>query len=213
MAKMGLTYRCVFPTPTKENFTVIHLVDDDVAVTDACRFLLESIDCAVTCWNNSDAFLREANLYEPGVVLLDMRMPGKDGHEVYSELRRLQSTLAVIFLTGHGDIQMAVEKMKQGAVDFLEKPVSAPSLFASLNKANTLSAAAFHRYVIQQRYNSLTPKEQAIALRVIQGDMNKTIAQQLNIAIRTVEVHRARVMEKLGARSLAELVTTLQELK
>ncbi|MDR3103748.1 MAG: response regulator [Yokenella regensburgei] len=210
---MGLTYRCVFPTPTKENFTVIHLVDDDVAVTDACRFLLESIDCAVTCWNNSDAFLREANLYEPGVVLLDMRMPGKDGHEVYSELRRLQSTLAVIFLTGHGDIQMAVEQMKQGAVDFLEKPVSAPSLFASLNKANTLSAAAFHRYVIQQRYNSLTPKEQAIALRVIQGDMNKTIAQQLNIAIRTVEVHRARVMEKLGARSLAELVTTLQELK
>jgi two-component system response regulator TtrR len=213
MAKMGLTYRCVFPTPTKENFTVIHLVDDDVAVTDACRFLLESIDCAVTCWNNSDAFLREANLYEPGVVLLDMRMPGKDGHEVYSELRRLQSTLAVIFLTGHGDIQMAVEQMKQGAVDFLEKPVSAPSLFASLNKANALSAAAFHRYVIQQRYNSLTPKEQAIALRVIQGDMNKTIAQQLNIAIRTVEVHRARVMEKLGARSLAELVTTLQELK
>ncbi|QGN38117.1 tetrathionate respiration response regulator TtrR [Klebsiella oxytoca] len=189
---------------------IIHLLDDDLQVTRACAFLLESLGYEVMCWAEGETFLAQANLYQAGVVLLDMRMPGLDGRGVHEALRQSGSTLAVVFLTGHGDVPMAVEQMKQGAVDFLQKPVSAEPLQAALERALELSLEAVSRQKILECYQQLTPKERELALLVVQGLMNREIAQVMNIAVRTVEVHRARVMEKMHAGSLAELVWILQ---
>lgn len=103
---------------------IIHLLDDDIAVTQACAFLLESLGYEVSCWEQGEKFLAEANLHQVGVLLLDMRMPVLDGHAVHEIMRQKASTLAVVFLTGHGDVPMAVEQMKRGAVDFAKTGVS-----------------------------------------------------------------------------------------
>ncbi|EJD6544101.1 two-component system response regulator TtrR [Klebsiella pneumoniae] len=190
---------------------IIHLLDDDLRVTRACAFLLESLGYEVMCWAEGEMFLAQANLYQAGVVLLDMRMPGLDGRGVHEALRQSGSTLGVVFLTGHGDVPMAVEQMKQGAVDFLQKPVSVEPLQAALERALELSMEAVSRKRILGNYQQLTPKERELALLVVQGLMNREIAQVMNIAVRTVEVHRARVMEKMHAGSLAELVWILQQ--
>ena len=192
---------------------IIHLLDDDLRVTRACAFLLESLGYEVMCWAEGEMFLAQANLYQAGVVLLDMRMPGLDGRGVHEALRQSGSTLGVVFLTGHGDVPMAVEQMKQGAVDFLQKPVSVEPLQAALERALELSMEAVSRQRILGNYQQLTPKERELALLVVQGLMNREIAQVMNIAVRTVEVHRARVMEKMHAGSLAELVWILQQQK
>lgn len=190
---------------------IIHLLDDDLRVTRACAILLESLGYEVMCWAEGEMFLAQANLYQAGVVLLDMRMPGLDGRGVHEALRQSGSTLGVVFLTGHGDVPMAVEQMKQGAVDFLQKPVSVEPLQAALERALELSMEAVSRQRILGNYQQLTPKERELALLVVQGLMNREIAQVMNIAVRTVEVHRARVMEKMHAGSLAELVWILQQ--
>ena len=190
---------------------IIHLLDDDLRVTRACAFLPESLGYEVMCWAEGEMFLAQANLYQAGVVLLDMRMPGLDGRGVHEALRQSGSTLGVVFLTGHGDVPMAVEQMKQGAVDFLQKPVSVEPLQAALERALELSMEAVSRQRILGNYQQLTPKERELALLVVQGLMNREIAQVMNIAVRTVEVHRARVMEKMHAGSLAELVWILQQ--
>lgn len=192
--------------------SLIHLVDDDVAVTDACQFLLTSLGHTVRCWNDSGDFLAQAELFQTGVVLLDMRMPKLDGHQLYGELRRGGSTLAVVFLSGHGDLPMAVEQMKYGAVDFLQKPIAAGPLIAALERAQKVSAEAWQRHETLGRYRTLTPKERDLAHLVVRGMMNREMAAQLNIALRTVEVHRAKVMEKMQATSLAELVIKLRAL-
>ncbi|MBK3099625.1 response regulator transcription factor [Klebsiella pneumoniae] len=189
----------------------ISYLDDDLRVTRACAFLLESLGYEVMCWAEGEMFLAQANLYQAGVVLLDMRMPGLDGRGVHEALRKSGSTLGVVFLTGHGDVPMAVEQMKQGAVDFLQKPVSVEPLQAALERALELSMEAVSRQRILGNYQQLTPKERELALLVVQGLMNREIAQVMNIAVRTVEVHRARVMEKMHAGSLAELVWILQQ--
>lgn len=192
--------------------SLIHLVDDDAAVTDACHFLLTCLGHDVQCWNDSAGFLAQADLFQTGIVLLDMRMPILDGHQAYAELRRRSSTLAVVFLSGHGDVPMAVEQMKYGAVDFLQKPIAAEPLIAALERAQQVSAKAQQRHETCGRYHTLTPKERDIAQLVVRGMMNREMAERLNIALRTVEVHRAKVMEKMQAASLAELVIQLQAL-
>lgn len=113
---------------------MIHLVDDDEAVTNSCCFLLESQGYVVKCWNQSEQFLREAPLASVGIALLDMRMPGIDGHELFRLMREENSSLAVIFLTGHGDVPMAVKEIQCGAVDFLEKPIAATVLQLAIKK-------------------------------------------------------------------------------
>jgi two-component system response regulator TtrR len=192
---------------------MIHLLDDDVAVTDACAFLLESLGYLVTCWEEGAVFLAQADLYQTGVLLLDMRMPVMDGKHVHEVLRQRESTLAVVFLTGHGDVPMAVEQMKHGAVDFLQKPVSARPLQTALERALVVSEQAVARQQIATCYRTLTAKECELAGFVVKGLMNREIAQVMNIAVRTVEVHRARVMEKMQAANLAELVNKWQQLK
>lgn len=189
---------------------IIHLLDDDPAVTRACAFLLESLGYEAVCWEEGERFLAQADLYQVGVVLLDMRMPVLDGQAVHEALRQRGSTLAVVFLTGHGDVPMAVEEMKRGAVDFLQKPVSLKPLQAALEHGLTVSGERFAQKKVVDCYQQLTPKERELALLVMKGLMNREIAQAMSIAVRTVEVHRARVMEKMQARSLAELVSKLQ---
>lgn len=189
---------------------IIHLLDDDPAVTRACAFLLESLGYEAVCWEEGERFLAQADLYQVGVVLLDMRMPVLDGQAVHEALRQRGSTLAVVFLTGHGDVPMAVEEMKRGAVDFLQKPVSLKPLQAALEHGLTVSGERFAQKKVVDCYQQLTPKERELALLVMKGLMNREIAQAMSIAVRTVEVHRARGMEKMQAGSLAELVSKLQ---
>ncbi|EPO5263257.1 tetrathionate respiration response regulator TtrR [Providencia rettgeri] len=189
---------------------VIHLVDDDPDVTDACQFLLETLGYSVTVWNDSEAFIQNAALHQEGVVLLDMRMPKLDGRQVHQYLREQHSTLAVIFLSGHGDIPMAVEQVKLGAVDFLQKPIDSQQLAKTLEQARSQTKKATEGYLIKQRYETLTPREKDICGYVLQGLINREIAEAACVSVRTVEVHRSRVMEKMAVRNLAELMSTMQ---
>ncbi|ATG17894.1 MULTISPECIES: tetrathionate respiration response regulator TtrR [Providencia] len=189
---------------------VIHLVDDDSDVTDSCQFLLETLGYSVTVWNDSEQFVQQAPLHEEGVVLLDMRMPKLDGRQVHQYLKEQQSTLAVIFLSGHGDIPMAVEQVKLGAIDFLQKPIDSQQLAETLEQARLQTIKATERFLIQQRYETLTPKEKDVCGYVLQGLINREIAEVACVSVRTVEVHRSRVMEKMAVRNLAELMSTMQ---
>lgn len=191
---------------------LIHLVDDDFAVTDACRFLLEGLNYRVQTWHESQKFIDSIDPYQCGVVMLDIRMPGIDGQQVHQQLRRQNSTLAVVIVTGHGDIAMAVEEMKLGAVDFLQKPIAAAPLIEALEHGIIHSQRQVEQRQRQQLFGALTPRERDIARAVAAGMTNKQIAESHFIAVRTVEVHRARVMEKMQASSLAELVNALNRL-
>ncbi|NLU16338.1 tetrathionate respiration response regulator TtrR [Serratia liquefaciens] len=191
---------------------LIHLVDDDFAVTDACRFLLEGLNYRVQTWHDSQKFIDSIDPYQCGVVMLDIRMPGIDGQQVHQGLRRQNSTLAVVIVTGHGDIAMAVEEMKLGAVDFLQKPIAAAPLIEALERGIIHSQRQIEQRQRQQLFGALTPRERDIARAVAAGMTNKQIAESHFIAVRTVEVHRARVMEKMQAGSLAELVNALNRL-
>lgn len=189
---------------------VIHLVDDDTDVTDSCQFLLETLGYHVTVWNDSEQFIQQAPLHEEGIVLLDMRMPKFDGRQVHQYLKEQQSTLAVIFLSGHGDIPMAVEQVKLGAIDFLQKPIDSQQLAETLEQARLQTIKATERTMIKQRYETLTPKEKDVCTYVLQGLINREIAEVACVSVRTVEVHRSRVMEKMAVRNLAELMSTMQ---
>jgi two-component system response regulator TtrR len=139
---------------------IIHLLDDDPAVTRACAFLLESLGYEAVCWEEGERFLAQADLYQVGVVLLDMRMPVLDGQAVHEALRQRGSTLAVVFLTGHGDVPMAVEEMKRGAVDFLQKPVSLKPLQAALEHGLTVSGERFAQKKSSIAISNLPPKRE-----------------------------------------------------
>ncbi|XXD09610.1 tetrathionate respiration response regulator TtrR [Klebsiella sp. R445] len=191
---------------------MIHLVDDDDAVTRSCCFLLESMGYTVQCWNHSEQFLQEAPLTTTGIALLDMRMPVMDGHSLFQAMREADSTLAVIFLTGHGDVPMAVKEIQLGAVDFLEKPVATPALQAAISKGYEHSARLTAMQTLKRRFDTLTAKEQEVARCVVAGLMNKDIATHMHIAVRTVEVHRSRVMEKMAARNMAEFIGQMRQL-
>nr|WP_314262903.1 tetrathionate respiration response regulator TtrR [uncultured Moellerella sp.] len=190
----------------------IHLVDDDPDVTDACQFLLETLGYNVQVWNDSEAFINTANLFEEGIILLDMRMPKLDGRQLHEKLRQAQSTLSVIFLSGHGDIPMAVEQVKLGAVDFLQKPIDSQSLITALTQAAEVTRKATALYTLMTRYNSLTPREKTICGHVVQGLLNREIADVACVSVRTVEVHRSRAMEKMGVKNIAELVNAMQSI-
>ncbi|MFA3779383.1 tetrathionate respiration response regulator TtrR [Yersinia sp. 1652 StPb PI] len=193
--------------------SLIHLLDDDIAVTDACRFLLESLGYKVKVWHDGECFLAQADLYQSGVLLLDIRMPLLDGTQVYNQMRQRDSTLAVIFLTAHGEVPQAVEQMKLGAVDFLQKPVATAPLITALQQGLQHTEQLTARRQVQLRYASLTPREQMIAQWVMQGLINRDIADKACVSVRTVEVHRAKVMEKMAVSSLAELVSLLNQFK
>lgn len=190
---------------------LIHLVDDDMTILDSASFLLEQTGHTIKTWSSSQQFVEQVALYEQGIVLLDMKMPQLDGKQVHQYLRQQHSTLAVIIMTAHADVPMAVQELKQGAVDFLQKPVKFSQLQAALNAASEITQTNYERYQIEQCYIQLSTKELDILTLLLKGYINRQIAEQLNISVRTVEVHRANLMQKMQAQTITELIykTTL----
>jgi len=194
----------------------LHIVDDEAAVRDALAFLFLSHGLAARTYPDGRAFLDACDRSIPrGCVLLDVRMEPLSGLQVHDELVRLGLPLTVIFLSGHGDIPMAVEALKKGAFDFLEKPFSDDSLVQRVRHALAVDAARHEQDALgaerRARLGSLSEREREVLLRVAAGKLNKQIADELGIAMRTVEVHRARVFAKLSVRSAAEAATLLAE--
>jgi len=194
---------------TKQHETVF-IVDDDAAVRDSLNFLLKSVDIESRIFASGDEFL---GAYQPdwqGCILLDIRMPGISGMEVQRRLAEEGCSLPIIFITGHGDIPMAVEAMHLGAHDFVQKPFHDQELLdriqSALSARREMQDEIELKRVIQERYATLTPRETEVMTAVAKGHANKVIAMDLELSQRTVEIHRARVMEKMQVRSLAELV-------
>ncbi|GLV20517.1 DNA-binding response regulator [Sphingobium sp. TomMM35A] len=186
----------------------IYVVDDDEAIRRSLSFLLKTSGYAVRLFEGGAAFLKEAAGLEPGCVLLDVRMPDIDGLEVQRELRARGVMLPVVIMTGHGDIDMAVAAMKAGASDFIEKPFEKAALLGCVEAARTLSlaerGAGTRADDARARLNVLTDREREVLDGLVEGLPNKTIAFDLGISPRTVEIHRANLMQKLEVKSLAE---------
>ncbi|MEJ2344052.1 MAG: response regulator FixJ [Gammaproteobacteria bacterium] len=196
--------------PSQSEHTIF-VVDDDQAVRESLRWLLESVGHQVQTYPSATAFL---NAYEPGrsgCLLLDVRMPGMSGLELQEVLNQRQVDIPVIIITGHGDVPMAVQAMKAGAMEFIEKPFNDQILIdrvqACLDRATARYQRQQARSEILQRASRLTPREREVLDAVVSGKPNKIIADDLSISIKTVEIHRARSMEKMQAGSLAELVS------
>ncbi len=193
----------------------IFVVDDDSAVRDALKLLLRSVGQAVETYGSAQEFLDSYGEDRPGCLVLDIRMPGISGLELQQKLNEKHSILPIIFITGHGDVPMAVEAMQAGAVDFIQKPFRDQDLIDRINQAlekdSSNRAALGERNDIRRRLETLTPREREVLDLVVQGKANKVIAGDLKLSQRTVEIHRARVMEKMQASSLAHLVRMVLE--
>ncbi len=188
---------------------LVHVIDDDEAVRNSLELLLESAGFSVRTYASAMAFLAAAASVD-GCVLTDVRMPEMDGLELQRRLTELGIRIPVIVMTGHGDVPIAVEALKAGATDFREKPFNDEQLLAAVREALTASRRAREEQAavaaIAARQSTLTPREREVMARLVAGQPNKVIAYDLGSSPRTVEVHRARVMEKMGARSLPDLV-------
>ena len=189
---------------------IVFVVDDDDAVRNSLRLLLKSASLSTTAFASAQEFLAGWTTEQPGCLVLDVRMPGMSGLELQEELNRRGAIIPVIFISGHADVPMAVEAIQHGAFDFLQKPFGDQDLIDRIQRA--LAADAGNRQALSQldelrkRYASLTPREQEVLVLVTDGRANKVMAGDLGLSQRTIEIHRARVMEKMGARSVAQLV-------
>ncbi len=189
---------------------MIHIVDDEQDVIDSLRWLIEADGLELTAYNNATDFLTQYAPSSPECLILDVRMPGMSGLELQEQLRQKKIDLPVIFMTGHGNVAMAVRAMKAGAQDFLIKPFSDQFLLEAIHKAiqhdKQQHERRMERSVIEKRIAQLTPREYEVMGFVVNGTLNKNISHELGIGPKTVEIHRARIMRKMQARSLAELV-------
>ncbi len=188
----------------------VHVVDDDAAIREALTLLLESAGHTARAHADAIQFLEVLDPEQPGCVLADVRMPGLSGLDLQLRLRQDGIDLPVIIITGHGDVAMAVRALKEGAVDFIEKPFDDDVLMKSVAQALDRGATAYRERrqldEILARAQELTPREREVMDLVVQGQPNKAVAAELSISVRTVEIHRARVMEKMAAKSLSDLV-------
>ncbi|MFT6568386.1 MAG: two-component system response regulator FixJ [Sphingomonas echinoides] len=186
----------------------VHLVDDEDSIRKSAGFMLKTSGFAVQTYASGIAFLKAVKTAEPGCILLDVRMPGMDGLEVQEVLAERGITMPVIVLTGHGDVGIAVRVMKAGAVDFLEKPFEKSALLASIGVAfsrlDKSDARSLREAEARVRVAVLTPREREVLIGLANGFPNKTIAYDLDISTRTVEVHRANLMTKLEVHSLSD---------
>lgn len=190
--------------------SIVFVVDDDAAVCDSLRFLIESVGLQVRTFSSADEFLAAYTPDQPGCLVLDIRMPGMSGLELQEQLAKRGYTLPVIIITAHGDVPSAVRAMHAGAVDFMSKPFNDQSLLDRVHQALAKDAQtrrdAAVRAAIAAKVALLTPREREVMDLVVSGMSNKGIAAQLQLSAKTVETHRARVMEKMEAGSVAELV-------
>src|SRR5512139_193052 len=196
--------------PMRETGPTIFVVDDDAAVRRSLTRLLRSAGWNTEAFASADDLLERAPAAEPGCVLLDVQMPGMNGLELHERMAEAGICLPVVFLTGKGDIPMSVQAMKHGAIDFLVKPVEEDVLFQALDQAikrQTAEAASRrNRDGVMARLGLLSAREREVLEQVLQGRLNKQIAYELGIAEKTVKAHRGRVMEKMEAGTVAELV-------
>ena len=196
---------------------MVFVVDDDSGVRSSIRVLLKSVGIATTAFSSAREFLAAYDAGQPGCLVLDIRMPGMSGMELQLELNRMGAVLPVLFITGHGDVPMAVEAMQQGAFDFLQKPFRDQDLIHRVQKA--LERDGEHRIALRQtetiksRLETLTPREREVLELLAQGHQNKVMAADLGLSQRTVEIHRANVMDKMQARSVAQLVRMLLDVQ
>jgi two-component system response regulator TtrR len=195
---------------------IVYVVDDDEAVRDSLRWLLESQGFRISAFDSAERFLASlpAGTTGPisGCLIADVRMPGMSGTELHDELIRRGIQLPLIFITGHGSVPMAVSSMKKGAVDFLEKPFNDEQLCMLVASAFEKVRDDGSRSVLSKRAQELlarlTPREEQVLDRIVAGRLNKQIADDLNISIKTVEAHRANIMDKIEARTMADLMKT-----
>jgi two-component system response regulator FixJ len=195
---------------SKELAPTVYIVDDDLGVRSATRLLLKSVGIPSTPIGSALEFLNTYQQDQPGCLVLDIRMPGMSGLELQQQLILRGNTLPVIFITGHGDVPMAVEAMQHGAFDFLQKPFRDQQLIDSVQRAlqrdqENRAALRLHGKA-REHLATLTPREREVLDLMIQGKQNKVMAGDLNLSQRTVEIHRAHVMEKMGVSSVAQLV-------
>lgn len=193
-----------------EQTPTVYVVDDDEAVRESLGLLLESVGQVSSGFASATDFLAAYDNDMAGCIVLDIRMPGMNGMELQKRLNEVNSILPIIFVTGHGDVPMAVEAMQHGAVDFIQKPYREQDLLDKINQALGLDqqqrADLVEKQGIVQRIETLTPREKEVMDMMIEGNANKVIAIDLGISQRTVEIHRSRVMEKMNTHSLAHLV-------
>lgn len=193
----------------------VYIVDDDAAVRDSLSFLMDSVGLDASTFASASGFL-DAYDGRHGVLVLDVRMPSMSGLELQEELNeRGCSELKIIFISGHGDIEMAVEALKRGATDFLSKPFRDQELLDRIHQALEHNQADLEKTAsisdVQARLDSLTPRERQVMEMVADGKANKVVAMDLDISQRTVEIHRAHMMEKMGVTALAQLVRQLHQ--
>lgn len=192
---------------------LVYLVDDDPAIRDALVWLLHSRGIATLAWPSAEAFLEDYKKDMSGCLILDIRMVGMTGSELQERLLSLKCAMPVIFLTGHGDVPLAVKALKLGAFDFIEKPFNDNELADRVIEALKFEESRCSRYAdkaeINERLSALTERELEVMAAILVGKLNKVIADELQIAMRTVEVHRARIFEKMGVRSAVELAQRL----
>lgn len=199
----------------KEKTPCVIVVDDDDAVRLSLKMLLKSVGQQTEAYASAQDFLDAFDPEQPGCLVLDIRMPGMSGLELQERLNQMHAITPIVFVTGHGDVPMAVEAMQNGAVDFIQKPFRDQDLLDRVNQAiekdreNRRSLLA--RDEIRRRIGLLTPREREVLDLVTKGKANKVVAGDLNVSQRTVEIHRARVMEKMQASSLAHLVRMVLE--
>ena len=201
----------------QQQLPTVFVVDDDEGVRNSLRFLLKPLGLTTRALASAGEFLETYKPSQPGCLILDVRMPGMSGLELQQQLNLRGATIPVIFITGHGDVPMAVEAMQAGAFEFLQKPFRDQDLIDRIQRAlerDARSRTALAQLTkIRERIESLSPREREVLALMMRGKPNKVMAADLGISQRTVEIHRAQVMEKSGAASLAELVRMVMDLE
>lgn len=189
--------------------TLVYLVDDDFSIRDSLSLLIESTGQAVRCFESADEFLNNFDPDQAGCLILDVRMPSMTGLELQEELARRDFAIPIIFISGHADVPDSSKAFRAGAVDYMEKPFDSDTLLKRMQEAiqKDQDTRVYHaeQRKLKKRLSKLTPREHEVLVLVVRGLSNKEAAKQLNVSNRTVDVHRAKIMEKMEAEDLAEL--------
>ena len=197
------------PVDNSSDSLLIHIIDDEERVRTSCDFLISSLGLPTQVWSSALIFLQQVDIYRPAVVVSDLMMPEMSGQALQAYLNKHDSPIGFIALTGKGEIADAVNMLKQGAADYLEKPINSHRLQEALARAQALTLKRAELYSIKKLYAQLTEKEKQVAHELMQGNLNKNIADHLDISVRTVEVHRSQVMKKMQAQHVSELIQKL----